>query len=385
MLPFQYPLLILPENVETRWINPENIEGAKGAGGKSNDGRKGAPCYGAIKAGEQLELANYQGSSGIIRHLWTTIDNRNPEMLRGLRLDFTWDGADRPAISAPWGDFFGFGLGAMAPFECALFNCPEGRNFNSFLPMPFRSGFRITVTNETDTDLGMFWFHADLTINDDLPSNALYLHAHYHRENPTTICRDYEFLPQVNGCGRYLGGNFGVIINTKVYFKSWWGEGEVKIYVDGDREFPTLCGTGVEDYILTSWGQGHYANAYSGCHLADEEKMRYCFYRYHLPGPIYFRKDLRATIQQIGHLDPKTIKDMYSSGNTYNGAGPRRPKPLDLSPTGPGCHEGLFERSDDWSSCAYFYLDRPTNELPPLDPVAKRIEGLTQPAQLTNG
>jgi len=110
MMLFHDPLFVLPGKLEARWINPENINGAKGSGGKANGGRKGAACYGAIKAGAQIELANYQGSSGIIRHIWTTIDNRSPKMLRGLRMDFYWDGSDRPAISAPWGDFFGCGL-----------------------------------------------------------------------------------------------------------------------------------------------------------------------------------------------------------------------------------------------------------------------------------
>jgi len=370
-----HPLFVLPEKVEARWINPENINGAKGSGGMAGDGRKGAPCYGAIKAGARLELANYQGSSGIVRHIWTTIDNRSPKMLRGLRVEFFWDGADQPAISAPWGDFFGFGLGCMAPFECALFNCPEGRNFNSFIPMPFRSGFRITVTNETDTDLSWFWFHADFTVYDDLPSNALYLHAFFHRENPTKLRHDYEFLPPVKGSGRYLGVNFGVMGNTQMNFKSWWGEGEVKIYLDGDRAFPTLCGTGTEDYILTSWGQGHYANAYSGCHLADADRLRYCFYRYHVPDPIYFRQEIRAAIQQIGCWDPASRKEMYDSGNAYLDAG-KNPQNLDLSPAGIDLNYGLFERTDEWSSCAYFYLDTPTNELPPLEPVIKRMEGL---------
>ena len=296
-------------------------------------------------------------------------------MLRGLKIDFYWDGAERPAISAPWGDFFGFGLGSMAPFESALFNCPEGRNFNSFVPMPFRSGFRITVTNETDTDLALFWFHADFTVYDELPPNALYLHAYYHRENPTTIHKDYELLPAVKGSGRYLGANFGVIADTKLYFKSWWGEGEVKIFIDGDRQFPTLCGTGTEDYILTSWGQGRYANAYSGCPLADDDKLRYCFYRYHVPDPIYFRHEIRATIQQIGCTGPGSRKDMHGSGNKYLKAGTDQ-QALDLAPEAKGSEYQLFERADDWSSCAYFYLDRPANDLPALAPVAKRMEGL---------
>lgn len=370
-----YDLFELPERVEARWINPENVTGARGAAGQANHGRKGSPCYGALKAGASLVLADYAGSSGVLRHIWTTISDRSAAMLRGLRMDFYWDGATRPAISAPWGDFFGFGLGAIAPFECALFNSPEGRNFNSFVPMPFRKGFRIVVTNESDKDLAMFWFQADFTVYDELSGSTLYLHASYRRENPTVVRRDYEFLPPVRGRGRYLGVNFGVRAHTQLYFKSWWGEGEVKIYLDGDRRFPTLCGTGTEDYILTSWGQGRYSNLYSGCHLADQERMRFCFYRYHVPDPIYFRREIRATIQQIGWCDPTARKEMHFAGHAPLPAGRGR-KPLDLSPAAPRSDLGLFERADDWSSCAYFYLDSPENELPPLDPPAKRIEGL---------
>jgi hypothetical protein len=366
------PLYVLPANVEARWINPENLHGAKGSAGQADNGRKGAPCYGQLKAGAQLELGEYHGSSGVIRHIWTTIDNRSPSMLRGLKMDFYWDGAATPAISVPWGDLFGFGLGRIAPFECAAFNSPEGRNFNSFLPMPFRSGFRVTVTNETDTDLAMFWFQADFTINDDLPANALYLHAYYHRENPTTLLKDYEFLCPIKGSGRFLGANFGVIADSQLYYRSWWGEGEVKIYVDGDKQYPTLCGTGTEDYILTSWGQGQYANAYSGCHLADHDRYRYCFYRYHLPDPIYFRHEIRATIQQIGCWDPATIAQFHGDGVQLMHGN----KPVDMAAAAATKSYGLFERKDDWSSCAYFYLNSPTNELPPLDPVGKRIEGL---------
>jgi hypothetical protein len=368
----QEPVFVLPAKVEARWINPENIQGTKGAGGQADNGRKGAPCYGRIKAGAQLELANYQGTSGVIRHIWTTIDDRSPKMLRGLRMDVYWDGADRPAISAPWSDLFGFGLGRMAPFECAAFNSPEGRNFNCFLPMPFRSGFRMTVTNETDIDLAMFWFQADITINDDLPPNALYLHAYYHRENPTTELQDYEFLCPVKGAGRYLGANFGVIANSQLYYRSWWGEGEVKLYIDGDQRFPTLCGTGTEDYILTSWGQGRYANAYSGCHLAEHERFRYCFYRYHLPDPIYFRQEIRATIQQIGCWDPGTIAQFHGNGvQLMHGS-----QAVEMVAAAAASSYGLFERHDDWSSCAYFYLDSPTNDLPALDEVQLRTAGL---------
>ena len=369
------PLYVLPENVEMRWINAENISGAKGSGGKANYGRKGNPHYGHIKAGEQVVLADYHGGSGIIRHIWTTTRVRSPKMLRGLRMDFYWDGESKPAISVPWGDFFGAGLGCMVPFENALFNSPEGRNFNSFIPMPFRTGFRITVTNETDTNSMSFWFQVDFTINDPAPERSLYLHAYYHRERRTHLRRDNEFLCPVKGAGRYIGANFGVIANTDLYFKAWWGEGEVKIYIDGDTQYPTLCGTGTEDYPLTSWGFGRFSNLYSGCHLADFEKDKFCFHRYHVQDPIYFRKEIRATIQQIGCMDSVNHKEMFYSGNKYLRAG-NETCPLDLSPKSDLNAVIYFERSDDWSSCAYFYLDKAANELPPLEPVETRIEGL---------
>lgn len=362
-------LFILPPKVEARWLNTENITCEKGAGGQAMGGRKGAMCYGQLKAGQQTELGNYHGSTGVIRHIWTTVDVRTPKVLRGLRMDFYWDGADKPAISVPYGDFFGSGLGEMPQYECAFFNNPEGRNYNSFIPMPFRTGFRITVTNESDTDLGMFWFQADITIHDELPPNTMYLHAHFNRENPTKQRQDYEFLPLVAGSGRYLGVNFGVIVDTAMYFKSWWGEGEAKIFIDGDGKFPTLCGTGTEDYIMTSWGQGKYANAYAGCHVADSEKMRFCFYRYHIPDPIYFRKDIRCTIQQLGCYDLIDKQRMKESGNAYYAAHVPGVK-MDF------VNDYMFERADDWSSCAYFYLDKPTNNLPPLIPIAQRLAGL---------
>jgi hypothetical protein len=369
-------LFELPADVEARWINPENRDGAKGGSGTANHGRKGSACYGRLEAGATMDLADYRGSSGVIRHLWTTVENRSPMMLRGLRIDFYWDGSDNPAISVPYGDFFGFGLGKLAPFESVLFSSPEGRNFNSFLPMPFRTGFRIAVTNETRTDVELFWFHVDFTINDPIPDNALYLHAHFTRQSPTTLRRDYEFLPIIRGKGRYLGVNFGVIVDQKQYFRSWWGEGEVKIYVDGDTDYPTLCGTGTEDYVLTAWGQGQFTSAYAGSHFADWEGMHYCFYRYHVPDPIYFRSSIRATIQQIGYWSPEVRKQFAQTGHEYLPAGDTE-EPIDFSPGGTPAEGGLFERADDWSSCAYFYLDSPTNDLPKLVPIELRLKGVS--------
>ena len=207
--------------------------------------------------------------------------------------------------------------------------------------MPFLTGMKITITNESGKTENAFFYDIDYTTGDRLPSGILYLHAYFHRENPTTLVKDFEILPEVHGKGRYLGCNIGVIADMEKYGKKWWGEGEVKVYMDGDKQFPTLCGTGTEDYIGTGWGQGQFNNLYQGCILADGDNYHYCFYRLHIPDPVYFHSDARVTIQQIGYGD-----------------------------------NGLFERQDDWSSCVWFYLDKPTDDLPALAPAAERTAGL---------
>jgi hypothetical protein len=366
------PLFVVPEGIETRWASPENPKGLKGQAGSANAGRKGRPSV-PLKAGEQLVLAEATNVSGTVRRIWITISDRSPAMLRGMRIDFYWDGATKPAISSPIGDFFGTGLGRMAPFQSALFSNPEGRSFNCCIPMPFRTGMKIVVTNESGKNLDMLFYDVDYTVGDKHGSDVLYLHAHWRRENPTTMQQDYQILPHVTGKGRYLGCNIGVIANQKLYFKSWWGEGEVKVYLDGDTQLPTLCGTGTEDFIGTAWGQGRYDHLYQGCHIADGEKMEYCFYRYHVLDPIYFRKDIRVTIHQIGCWSPTSRKELQDLGQpVYRNGGGR----VAVDWTKEPAPYGLFERQDDWSSCCYFYLDRPTNDLPALPPVEKRVEGL---------
>jgi Protein of unknown function (DUF2961) len=361
-------LFEIPEGVESRWASGENPKGEKGKGGAANGGRKGSPTV-SIKAGGSRVLAEASGTSGTVRRIWMTFPDRSPRMLRSLRLDIYWDGAKSPAVSAPLGDFFGVGLGQTTVFQSALFSNPEGKSFNCFIPMPFKTGMKIVMTNESSDDLGELFYDVDYTLGDRHSVNTLYFHAHYRRENPTRLQQDYELLPQVVGRGRYLGTNIGVIVNQKTYFNTWWGEGEVKIYLDGDRELPTMSGTGAEDYIGTAWGQGQFAHDFQGSPVADEKNMRWCFYRYHIPDPIYFYKDIRVTIQQIGYLAPHSREAIVKAGRRLYRAGPGRVE-MDTS------QDGKFEREDDWSSCSYFYLDNPENDLPPLDPVTKRIEGL---------
>jgi hypothetical protein len=226
------------------------------------------------------------------------------------------------------------------------------------------------MTNESKNDLGELFYDVDYTLGDKHPANAMYLHAFYRRENPTTIKKDYEILPSIQGRGRYLGTNIGVIVNTGEYFNTWWGEGEIKMYLDGDTDFPTIAGTGAEDYIGTAWGQGKFAHLYQGSPVADEKAMRWCFYRYHILDPVYFYKDVRVTMQQIGYLAPHSRGDLIKNNKTIYKAGPGNVK-MDLNT------EGKFERSDDWSSCVYFYLDKPVSNLPAIETVEKRIAGLT--------
>lgn len=364
-------LFIMPDDdIQTRWASAENWKGEKGVAAQANAGRKGSPNF-PLGPGESKVLAEVSGHSGTVRRIWTTINIRSAKMLRGIKIEMFWDGADKPAVSAPLGDFYGHGLGRMATFQNALFSSPEGRSFNTCVPMPFKTGMKIVVTNETDQHLPMFFYDVNYTLNDDHPDEMMYFHSYFRRENPTTLKQDYVLLPKVTGRGRYLGVLIGADADTEKYGKSWWGEGEVKVYLDGDEEFPTLAGTGTEDYIGTGWGQGQYAQLYQGCPIADGEAFQYVFYRLHVPDPVYFHQDIHVTIQQIGYYTDAHHEAFKESGVTLYRTGPGLEE-IDLEKQ-PG---GLFERQDDWSSCAYFYLDRPTNNLPPLMPYEQRVAGL---------
>lgn len=375
--PFQ-----LSRTVRMHWANPENYDAQPHAGGKAHFGRKGSPCRGKLGAGETWVLASGRGT-GTVRRIWITMSQRNPAGLRGLVLRAFWDDAEKPAIEAPVGDFFGSSLGRNLIHQSAWFNNPEGRSYNSFIPMPFRRSFQITVTNESPQDQSMFWYHIDYTLGDAHDDQTGYLHAHWRRENPTTLRKDFEILPRVNGRGRYMGANIAVIADGPRFGPTWWGEGEAKIYLDGDRELPTLCGTGSEDYICTAWGQGQFSLLWYGCQLCDSQRGQFAFYRLHGPDPIFFQEHCSVAMQQIGwcgsygdlikHARGAGVEQIVLPGD---GSSRLSQAELDANPerakTG-----GLFEREDDWSATAYFYLDRPTTDLPPLAPYEQRIAGLT--------
>ena len=361
------PIYTLPPKIETRWASPENWKGEKGRAGTLNGGRKGSPYF-PLKSGQSKTLADVSGTSGMVRSIWMTFEDRSPSTLRGMRLDIWWDGAKQPAVSAPVGDFFGVGLGRTVAFESAFFSSPGGTSFNCTVPMPFRSGMKVVLTNESGVDLRQIYYTIEYTIGDKFGPDMLYFHSCWHRENPTTLRKDYELLPRVTGKGRFLGVNAGVIPNNSEYLNHWWGEGEVKFYLDGDSQYPTLAGTGTEDYVGSGWGFGTQCHLTQGCTVNDSKEGQFCFYRFHTACPVIFRKDIRVTIQQIGCWGPASREQFLAAGRRIYAAGPEL-RPVDFnSPiikelTDPFERNeyGLFERSEDWSSCAYFYLDRPEN------------------------
>ncbi|MEO6149950.1 MAG: DUF2961 domain-containing protein, partial [Mucilaginibacter sp.] len=210
--------------------------------------------------------------------------------------------------------------------------------------------------------------------------------TYWHRDSATQLAKDFEILPQVQGRGRFLGVNAGVIANP-IYEGHWWGEGEVKIYLDGDKANPTLAGTGTEDYIGTGWGQGIFFNDYAGCLYANKDDKGWAFYRYHVPDPVYFKTACRVTLPEMGSNKKELVAALQAKGVPLIPAtlddqlGPVKPlyipgKVVDLNNTSLPDGYVMFYRSDDVSSTAYFYLDKPSNNLPPLQPVAVRTFGL---------
>lgn len=373
-------LYIMPEGRSSHVSSFENRNGLKGQGGKTNQKAKGN-AFEALAAGESKTLLDIKGA-GIIQRMWFTVNNRTPQMLRSLRLQMFWDNATKPAVDVPFGDFFGIGLGRTVTFESALFSSPEGRSFNSFVPMPFKTSAKVVITNESKEDLSLLFYDIDFVKVTSQPKDMLYFCAYWHRQKSSAIGTDFELLPKVLGKGRYLGVNVGVNADTS-YRTSWFGEGEVKMFIDGDSEYPTINGTGTEDYIGTGWGQGTFINRYQGSSIVDEAKQQYCFYRFHIPDQIFFQKDFKATIQQIGGGDLELLRKFAKKGAKFTPIsvatdkgfirlfeGTKKPSLMDEDfPKG----WVNFYRSDDYSATAYFYLDKPQHNLSALVPVAERI------------
>ena len=384
------PLYRFQPGSETRWASPESPSAAKGAGARENKGAKGH-AFDTIPVGRSLVLADIKGP-GTIDRMWMTIEDRSPDALRGLKLEIFWDGAATPAVSVPLGDFFLHGASEITALETALFASPEARSFVSYVPMPFRKGARIVVTNESTKQVNLIFYDVNYRALRAQPADALYFHAWWSRDRATKLGQDFRILPRVRGRGRFLGTSVTVLTNP-VYEKTWWGEGEVKIALDGDRsDAPTLVGTGTEDYIGTAWGQGAYINRYQGAPIASwDNEGRWTFYRFHIPDPIFFERDIEVALQQMGGARKNIVLGLQKKG------APLIPVTIDPGSrtnfqqlltsgkalSGPSLPDGHtnYYRSDDVAAVAYFYLDRPENGLPAIASSAERRAALRLPPE----
>ncbi|BDD08334.1 hypothetical protein FUAX_07660 [Fulvitalea axinellae] len=379
-----------PEGVRTRWVSAENPNATKGKGGTTNKGAKG-DAYILLGPGEKAVIFDQKGA-GIITKMWvaSSIQWKSPADRRKMKIEMFWDDAKKPAVSVPFTDFFGIGHGMVRKFESELFAMPEGKSFNSFIPMPYRKAGRIEVTNDTDDQL-MFYYKIDFLEVPRHDDNVMYFHAYWNRDLKTDLGEDYEILPRVSGRGRYLGTNIGVL-GDSIYKGTWFGEGEVKVFLDGDKDLPTLVGTGTEDYIGSGWGQGEYANMVQGSLVSDKGKDIYAFYRYHTKDPVYFHKDCRVTIQQMGNArKPKLMAIRKAGGEfkvlwSYVGKDGKQASKRYLDMKNPPKLEDdnfpvaptTFYRRDDVSATAYFYLDKPQSELPGLPDMEVRTANLSE-------
>ena len=348
--------LILQKEGRSRCINEENPRGEKGGGGKAarnlGPGRKGSPCIQLLQPGETKTLAEIFGP-GVIQHIWITVTDRTEKdyyVLRDLALRMYWEEEETPSVESPLGDFFCCGFARGCQVNSMPIAVNPTRGFNCYFPMPFRKKARITIENQHEAPISGFFYQVDYTLYDTLPEEISYFHAQWRRERLTQKRKDYTILDGVRGKGHYVG-TYMALTTLERY---WWGEGEVKMYLDGDKDYPTICGTGTEDYFGGAWSFAKPVNGvtveqtystpflgypyfsreddtvYNPYHLNDKPTER-GFYRWHILDPILFDEDIRVTIQQIGV-----------------------------------CHKGLFERQDDVASVAYWYQTEPHQPFPPL-------------------
>ena len=357
MYDFSLSSLARLQQGQSRCINWENRNGEKGKGGMAasvlGPSRKGSPCIPSLGPGECVTLAEISGT-GQIQHIWMTVTDRaserNPFVLRDLVLRMYWDGEAFPSVEVPLGDFFCCGFGVSYPVNSMPIAVNPTRGFNCYFPMPFLNHAKITLENQCDEEIPAFFYQIDYCLLDSLPENTGYFHAQWRRQRITEKGKDYVILDGVKGRGQYVG-TYLALTTLERY---WYGEGEIKFYLDGDQEYPTICGTGTEDYFGGAWsfatqekgrtventyctpflGYPYYSARDTQIHNDyhnDDQMPQRSFYRWHIPDPILFTRDLRVTIQQIG---------VY--------------------------HGGLFERQDDVASVAYWYQTHPHEPFPPL-------------------
>ena len=306
--------LAMLSDAQSRSMSPENFTGEKGKAGMATEGtgKRAAGPLGQgwkvspsvnIKSHETFTLAKID-SPGEIEHIWMTpTGNWRHSIIR-----FYWDDETEPSVEAPVGDFFACGNQQYAQINSLPVCVNPGSAFNCYWRMPFRKSARITLEN-TD-DKGMVLYYQVDYAQSDVSPNAGYFHAQFRHENPLKEKGMYTILDNVKGKGQYVG----TYLTWHTNAPRWWGEGEIKFYLDGDDKFPTICGTGTEDYFCGSYDfvspltkkYQPFSTPYTGLAQAlpadqvDQSGQRFGLYRWHITDPIRFDKDLKVTIQALG-------------------------------------------------------------------------------------
>ncbi len=299
-------------HARTRSISPENTDGGKGRGGMATEGTgahnarhlgqgwKISPSF-DIEAGETLTMADIEGS-GAIQHIWLTPTGH----WRFTILRIYWDDEEHPSVECPVGDFFACGWSEYAHVSSLAVCVNPASSFNCYWEMPFRKRCRITLENIADEKMRVY-YQIDYTLT-EVPEDIGYFHANFRRVNPLPYKEVYTILDGVRGHGHYVGTYMAWGSNSN----GWWGEGEIKFYIDGDDEFPTICGTGVEDYFCGSYNFDidgryvEYTTPYAGMPQVIrpdglyKSQQRFGMYRWHVSDPVRFEEDLKVTIQALG-------------------------------------------------------------------------------------
>lgn len=311
-------------DAKTRSISPENFTGEKGKGGMAdpvkNKGQRNVANaanearelgvgwkvnpFIVVKSGETITIAEMEGP-GAIQQIWMTpTGNWQFSILR-----FYWDDEKEPSIEAPVGAFFGMGWGEYAPLNSLPVSVNPGSAFNCYWKMPFRKKCRITIENINPRDEMRLYYQVNYTLT-PVADDEAYFHAQYRRSNPNTSSL-HTIIDGVKGKGQFVGLYMGLGVNNN----GWWGEGEIKFFLDGDKEFPTIAGTGTEDYFCGSYNFDRggkyieYSTPYAGLHQVIRPdgtyraQQRFGMYRWHIMDPIRFDKDLKVTIQDLGWRD----------------------------------------------------------------------------------
>ncbi len=299
-------------HAKTRSISPENFAGEKGKGGMSTDGPaanaardlgqgwKVSP-YMRIEPKTTFVLAEIEGP-GAIQQIWMTpAGNWRYSILR-----MYWDGEENPSVEVPVGDFFANGWGKYAHVNSLAVCVNPGSAFNCYWEMPFRKSCKITMENLDDEKMTLY-YQINYTLT-EVPDDAAYFHAQFRRTNPVPYKEVYTLLDGVKGWGHYVGTYMCWGSNNS----GWWGEGEIKFYMDGDKKFPTICGTGTEDYFCGSYGfvadnqYREYTTPYAGMPQVIKpdglwnSQQRFGLYRWHIMDPVRFEEDLKVTMQALG-------------------------------------------------------------------------------------